>query len=110
GLDGEQDGVSHLLRLPGDAEPVRGVVLDRPALDVRAVERVDEDQEERKPQEQQHQRRPDGEREAGARALHQSASNAPSRRAIRRYTPITISGTIANAAANGVLFEMPMLE
>ena len=33
--------------------------------------------------------------------------NAPSRRAIRRYTIITTTGTVANADASGRLFATP---
>src|SRR3954464_10249429 len=46
GLEREPGRVANLLRVPGDAEPVGRVGLCGAAVDVGAVEGVDEDQEE----------------------------------------------------------------
>ena len=51
-LEREHERVPHLLVVERDAEPVRREAGDRPALHVRAVERVDHDQDQRQPEEQ----------------------------------------------------------
>ncbi len=66
------------------------------------------DDDERDPEEGDDECRPDAEPDARGAAFHQRASNAPSLRAIRRYPPITRTGTVANAAANGTFALMPM--
>ncbi len=82
-LQRELECAANVRVVPGDAEPVGGPVRDRPALQGRAVERVERDDNERDPEEGDHERRPDRERDTGAAGGH-SASNAPSRRAISR--------------------------
>src|SRR5579884_296321 len=83
-LDRQQERIPRVGVVPRDAEPVQRPAGDRPALDVRLVERVDRDDHERDPEEEDHERRPDAEPETGRPRLHQSASNAPRRRAISR--------------------------
>src|SRR5579862_3034410 len=66
----EPDRAPNLLGVPGGLEPVRREARDRPALNVRAVERVDHDQRERDPQERDHEGSPDPETDAGRALLH----------------------------------------
>src|SRR5512133_2273886 len=82
-LHREPERVADLLVVPGDAEPVERPARDRPALNIRAVEGVERDQDEWNPEERDHQRRQDAKRDASTAPGH-SASNAPRRFAIRR--------------------------
>ena len=70
GLEREHERVAHLLVVPGDAEPARREVLDRPALDVRAVEGVEHDHRQRHVQEQHDEQRPDAQERAGGPRFH----------------------------------------
>src|SRR5579864_5575990 len=81
--DGQPKRLLHLRR-PGRMEPVGRERWNRPALDVRLVERVEHDQRERDPEKQDHERRPKGQRDARRPLFHYRASKAPSLRAIRR--------------------------
>ena len=49
----------------------------------------------------EHRRRRDAQAHAAAPAAHQSASKAPRRRAMSRYTIMIASGTSDSAAASG---------
>ena len=82
-LQGEGERRAHLRVVPGLAEPSQRQRADRPALDVGAVEGIEEDQENRHEQEQQDQHHPDLLRQP-RRSPHQSASKAPSRLAASR--------------------------
>src|SRR5207249_1581390 len=106
-LERQPERRPHVGVRPRDAEPVSCPSGQRPALHVRLVERVDPDQHERRPEEEEHEGGPDAKRDAGTRGRH-SASKAPNRRATTRYTAITITGMLASAAANGTLALMPM--
>ena len=84
GLDRQDHGVAQAAVVEGRPEPLGGPVRDRPRLAPVAVERVQDDDQERDVQEQDHEedRRP--EEDAAASAGHHSASNAPSRPAAHR--------------------------
>src|SRR5262249_21557558 len=101
GLEREPERLLHVGVVDRRPEPLRRQAGDRPALHVRLVEGVEADDADRDVEEREHERDPDAERDPCAAAFHQSASNAPSRRAITRYTPITITGTTAKAAPKG---------
>src|SRR5512135_1049230 len=100
-LDRQRERPTDGVVVQGGVEPPRAEGLDRPRLDALVVERVQGDDPDRDVQEQKAQDRRDPE---GPPAGHgcQSASNAPSRRAARRYAPMITIGTTANAAANGM--------
>src|SRR5881227_1350921 len=100
-LDREPERRADIRVVPGLVEPVERQILDRPRLQHGAVERVGEDDQDREPEEGDHQHRPDGEANPRAAAAHR-ASNAPNRFAITRYAAITRTGTVANAAAKGM--------
>ena len=74
-----------------------------------ALNEYSEDQRDREVDERHRQAGGDAQGDPDpARQEHQSASNAPSRRAISRYTSMIVTGTMAYAAANGWLPAMPM--
>src|SRR5207247_62434 len=79
-------------------------------LRLRAVERVQRDHQNRHVDEGERQPGPDAKEEPDSgRDVHQSDSNAPMRRAIRRYTIMIATGTVAKAAASGRLLATPTL-
>src|SRR5436190_13522562 len=83
-LQREPERRADVLVVPGVPEPVERVRRDRPALDRRAVEGVEHDDQQRDPEERDDEEGRQTQSDPDRSRLHQSASNAPSRRAIMR--------------------------
>src|SRR5215470_16973382 len=84
GLERHEQGRPHVVVVPSGAEPLERQPGNGPALDVRGVERIQEDQEDRDVQEQHDKDSPEAQEDASADAFHRlpsilySASKAPS--------------------------------
>src|ERR1700730_15798688 len=109
-LDREQQGSPHLGILPGEAEPLQRDTGNWPALNRRDIEGIDDHQPDRDEEEEQNPDCPQPERDPQPATFHgYIASKAPRRRAPSRYSAITPTGTIARAAAKGMLCAIPTL-
>jgi len=71
GLQGKDERAARILVVPRRVEPLRAEPRDRPALDVRGIEGIDADQDERDPEKQDHEHRPEPERHASCACFHQ---------------------------------------
>src|SRR5438105_3748595 len=79
-LQREPERLLHVAVVNRGREPPCRQPGDRPALDVRLVERVEADDRDRYVQEREHERDPDPERGAGGARFHHDSITAPRRR------------------------------
>jgi hypothetical protein len=84
GANGQAQRRAHLWVVPGRHEPFRRQAGDGPALDVRGVERVQKDQQDREEEKEEDKHGPDPKRDPSPETFHQRASKAPRRRAAKR--------------------------
>src|ERR1700704_252000 len=84
-LDREQEGSAYLRVLPGQAEPLQGDTGNRPALNRRDIEGIDDHQRDWDEEEEQNPNRPHPEGDPKPATFHRYiASKAPRRRAPSR--------------------------
>src|SRR5262249_45384851 len=80
GLERHEQGRPHVVIVPSGAEPLERQPGNGPALNVRGVERVEEDQEDRDEQEQHDEDGPEAQEDASADAFHRLPSLSAARK------------------------------